>query len=94
MATATTGSPYFSQSPGDPYHAWDWSATYDYMPNQRVTFRGEFNRRGATVPHFAGSGGVTPPGGNQGALGSVVQAWAPDLRKLESRLTFALLVKF
>jgi hypothetical protein len=93
-ATATTGSPYFSQNPGDPYHAWDGSVTYDYMPNQFITFRGEFNRRGASVPYFSGPGGVTPTGGNQGLPGSVVANWAPDLRKTESRLTLALLVKY
>ncbi|BDU77087.1 hypothetical protein METESE_20450 [Mesoterricola sediminis] len=93
-ATATSGTPYFTQNPGDPYHAWDGSVTYDYLPNPFITFRGEFNRRGASVPYFAGSGGVTPPGGNQGAPGSTVPGWAPDLRKTESRLTLAMLVKF
>jgi hypothetical protein len=63
------------------------------MPSQFITMRAEFNRRGASVPYFAGPGGVTPPGGNQGALGSAVAGWAPDLRKTESRLTLALLVK-
>ncbi len=92
-ATAASGSPYFTQNPGDPFHAWDWSATYDYMPSQFITMRAEFNRRGANVPYFAGPGGVTPPGGNQGAPGSAVAGWAPDLRKTESRITLALLVK-
>ncbi|HET8716014.1 MAG TPA: outer membrane beta-barrel protein, partial [Holophagaceae bacterium] len=93
-ATAASGTPYFSANPGDPFHGWDWSATYDYMPNPFVTMRAEFNRRGASVPYFAGPGGVTPPGGNQGDPGSAVAGWAPDLRKTESRLTLALLVKF
>lgn len=93
-ATAASGSPYFTQNPGDPFHAWDWSATYDYLPNPYITFRAEFNRRGASVPYFAGSGGVTPPGGNQGQPGSGVNGWAPDLKKTESRLTLAMLVKF
>jgi hypothetical protein len=93
-ATAASGTPYFSANPGDPFHAWDWSATYDYMPNQWITFRGEFNRRGASVPYFGGQGGITPPGGNQGAPGSLVDGWAPDLRKTESRLNLALMVKF
>jgi hypothetical protein len=93
-ATAASGTPYFSANPGDPFHAWDWSATYDYMPNQWITFRGEFNRRGASVPYFGGQGGITPPGGNQGAPGSLVEGWAPDLRKTESRLNLALMVKF
>ncbi|HET6329200.1 MAG TPA: outer membrane beta-barrel protein [Holophagaceae bacterium] len=93
-ATAASGSPYFTQNPGDSFHAWDWTATYDYMPNQWITFRGEFNRRGASVPYFSGPGGVTPPGGNTGAPGSSVTGWAPDLQKTESHINLAMLVKF
>jgi hypothetical protein len=93
-ATAASGTPYFTESPGDPYTAWDWSATYDYMPSQFITFRGEYNHRAANVPYFSGAGGVTPPGGNTGAPGSIVQDWTPDLRKTETRVTFAILVKF
>jgi hypothetical protein len=92
-ATAASGTPTFTQNPGDPFHAWDYTLTYDYMPSQFITLRAEFNRRGASVPYFAGEGGVTPPGGNQGAPGSVVAGWTPDLRKTESRLNLALLVK-
>ncbi len=93
-ATATSGTPYFTENPGDPYKAWDASATFDYMPSQYITFRWEYNHRHANVPYFSGSGGVTPPGGNQGAPGSQVAGWSPDLRKDENRLNFALLVKF
>jgi hypothetical protein len=63
------------------------------MPSQFVTFRAEYNYRKANVPYFAGQGGVTPPGGNTGAPGLLVPGWAPDLRKSENRITFALLVK-
>jgi len=45
------------------------------------------------VPYFSGPGGVTPPGGNTGPLGSFVPGWAPDLRKYENRFLIALLVK-
>ncbi|WP_306598635.1 outer membrane beta-barrel protein [Geothrix sp. 21YS21S-2] len=93
-ATAASGTPYFTQNPGDPFHAWDGSVTYDYMPSPFITLRAEFNRRGASVPYFTGPGGLTPPGGNQGPLGSAVEGWSPDLRKTESRITLALMVKF
>jgi Putative beta-barrel porin-2, OmpL-like. bbp2 len=92
-ATAFSGTPYFTYNPGDPYKAWDTQVTFDYMPSQFVTFRSEFNYRHANVPYFSGEGGVTPPGGNTGAPGSLVPGWAPDLRKFENRVTFALLVK-
>jgi hypothetical protein len=93
-ATATSGTPYFTENPGDPYKAWDASATFDYMPSQYITFRWEYNHRAANVPYFSGPGGVTPPGGNQGPPGSFVEGFTPDLRKTEDRLNFAILVKF
>jgi hypothetical protein len=93
-ATAISGTPYFTENPGDPYKAWDMTATYDYMPSQYITFRWEYNHRAANVPYFTGRGGVTPPGGNTGPLGSTVPGWTPDLRKDENRLNLAILVKF
>jgi hypothetical protein len=106
-ATASSGTPYFTENPGDPYKAWDISGTFDWMPSQYITFRWEYNHRAANVPYFSGSGGVTPPGGNTGAPGSLVclnsfttcdgspsNTWLPDLRKTENRATLAILVKF
>ena len=93
-ATASSGTPYFTENPGDPYKAWDMSATYDWMPSQYITFRWEYNYRAANVPYFSGSGGVTPPGGNQGPPGSVVPGFTPDLVRNENRLNLAILVKF
>jgi len=110
-ATAASGTPYFTENPGDPYKAWDMSTTFDYMPSQYITFRWEANYRAANVPYFSGRGGVTPPGGNNGHPGSFtcldgsvaatstscppgVGLWTPDLRKNETRLNMAILVKF
>jgi hypothetical protein len=93
-ATATTGTPYFTENPGDPFKAWDISGTYDYMPSQYITFRWEFNHRHSNVPYWSGPGGVTPPGGNNGSPGSIVPGWFPDLRKTEDRASMAILVKF
>lgn len=93
-ATATTGTPYFTQNPGDPFKAWDLSGTYDYMPSQYLTFRWEFNHRHANVPYWSGPGGVTPPGGNDGTPAALLPGWQPDLRKTEDRATMAILVKF
>jgi len=93
-ATAASGTPYFTENPGDPFKAWDVSGTFDWMPSQYMTFRWEYNHRAANVPYFSGSGGVTPPGGNQGTPGSLVTGWSPDLVKSENRLIMAILVKF
>jgi len=95
-ATAASGTPYFTENPGDKLNQWDFSLTYDYMPNRFITFRNELNRRFSNVPYFAGEGGITPPGGNQGAPGSVffvVAGWAPDLRKTETRHHHRMLVE-
>ena len=93
-ATATSGTPYFTENPGDLYKASDASGTFDWMPSQYITFRWEYNHREASVPYFSGSGGVTPSGGNTGAPGSVVPGFVPDLRRNENRLNMAILVKF
>jgi hypothetical protein len=93
-ATAASGTPYFTENPGNPFKAWDSSVTMDYMPSQYFTYRLEYNHRAANVPYFSGPGGVTPPGGNTGAPGSLVPGWSPDLRNSENRITGAFLVKF
>jgi hypothetical protein len=92
-ATAASGTPYFTANPGDPFRAWDASLTFDFMPSQFVTFRIEGNHRAANVPYFSGEAGVTPPAGNMGLPGSAVAGWSPDLRRTETRVTAALLVK-
>jgi hypothetical protein len=113
-ATAATGAgvlnadgtpaahPYFTENPGDPFHAWDGSITLDLMPGENVTFRVEYNHRHASVPYFAGHGGMTPSGTGTtangstttvGPAGSFVPGFTPDLRTDENRMNFALLVK-
>lgn len=92
-ATAASGTPYFTANPGDPYSAWDLQVAVDVKPQPYVVFRVEFNHRAANVPYFTGRGGVTPPGGNQGAPGSEVAGWSPDLAPTEDRLTAALLFR-
>ena len=92
-ATASSGTNYFPENPGDGFSAWDAQLTGDYMPNRNVTFRLEYNHRWANVPYFSGPGGVTPPGGNQGAPGSDVAGWSPDLRLTEDRVSMAMMIR-
>lgn len=66
-ATASTGTPYFTENPGDKMHAYDATATFDYMPKQFITFRWEWGYRHTDVPYWTGRGGITPPGGNNGS---------------------------
>ena len=70
-ATAASGTPYFTENPGDVYKAWDVSVTTDYMPSQYITYRLEYNHRASNVPYFSGPGGVTPPGGNAWITGTL-----------------------
>ncbi|HYL64996.1 MAG TPA: outer membrane beta-barrel protein [Candidatus Methylomirabilis sp.] len=108
-ATAASGTPYFTENPGDPFKAWDASATFDWMPSQYITFRWEFDHRAANVPYWTGPGGVTPPGANNSSPalfacldGSVagpggcgaIGLWTPDLKKIENRIDLSILVKF
>jgi len=72
-ADAVSGSPYFTELPGQKAHMWDSTVTFHYMPRQYITWWAEAGYRHSDVPYFAGRGGVTPPGfpvgGTNGAPG-------------------------
>ncbi len=100
-ATAASGTPYFTENPGDQFKAWDASGTFDWMPSQYITFRGEFDHRAANVPYFSGPGGVTPSCPTApivenicGSPGAFVPGFTPDLKKIENRINLSVLVKF
>ena len=65
-AWAASGTPYFTESPGQRAHMWDSTVTLQYMPKQYITWWAEVGYRHSDIPYFAGRGGVTPPGGNNG----------------------------
>lgn len=92
-ATAASGSPYFTQTPGDSFRAWDASVTFDFMPSQFITYRLEFIHREADVPYFSGPGGVTPSGGNTGTPAVSVSGFTPDLVKSENRINAAMMIR-
>lgn len=60
-SSSSINSPYFPQNPGDPFTAWDGTVTFDYMPREWATWRWEYGYRHASIPYWAGRGGVTPP---------------------------------
>jgi hypothetical protein len=66
-ATAVTGTPYFTENGGDRAQMHDGTITFDYMPSQFITFRIEEGYRFSDVPYWTGRGGITPPGGDNGA---------------------------
>jgi hypothetical protein len=88
-------SPYaFTENPGDQFDGWDVSTTFDWLINDYVTWRVEFVNRHASVPYFAGHGGVTSPDGlTTTPVPAPGNGWAPDLVKSESRVIFAVLVR-
>lgn len=66
-ADAVSGSPYFTENPGDRAKMWDSTITVQYMPREYITWWWETGYRHSDVPYFTGRGGITPPGGNNGA---------------------------
>jgi hypothetical protein len=106
-ATAATGSPYFTQQPGQKLTQWDAQLNLQYMPKDWITWWTETTFRHSNVPYWSGAGGVTPPGGNNGSPGSCVGGpadpasnqcaaadWFPDLRTREVVWGAGVLVKF
>jgi len=65
-AWAATGSAYFPELPGQRAHMWDSTVTFHYMPKEYITWWTEAGYRHSDIPYFAGRGGVTPPGGDNG----------------------------
>ena len=65
-AWAASGTPYFTENPGQKAQMWDSTVTLQYMPKQYITWWMEAGYRHADIPYFAGRGGITPPGGNNG----------------------------
>jgi Putative beta-barrel porin-2, OmpL-like. bbp2/Carboxypeptidase regulatory-like domain len=71
-ADAVSGSPYFTENPGQTANMWDTTLNLQYMPKEWITFWTEFGFRHSNVPYFSGPGGVTPPGGNNGSPSNYV----------------------
>jgi hypothetical protein len=82
----------FDTSAGSQFDAWDYEFGFQYMPIENLTFDMEWNHRQASVPFFAGHGGVTSPDGY--ITTTTPAGWRPDLSKADDRLIAALLVRF
>jgi hypothetical protein len=66
-ADAVSGSPYFTQNPGDRAHMYDSQLNFQWMPREYITWWLEGVYRHSDVPYWSGRGGITPPGGNNGS---------------------------
>jgi len=88
-ASAAVNSPYFTGNPGDPFKAWDTSATFD-CPTSTSLFVGSTIIRHASVPYWSGAGGITPPpGSNNGfpqyyACSGGASSWANKFERCGS----------
>jgi Putative beta-barrel porin-2, OmpL-like. bbp2 len=82
----------FDMNPGTNFDAFDYETGFQYMPDQNTTWDIEINHREASVPYFAGHGGVTSPDGY--TTTPTPKGWRPDLIKPDSRIILALLVRF
>lgn len=89
--TKTEGAFPFSANAGDSFKGWDCSTNVDWMPNQSITFRIEAVYRHASVPYFAGRGGVTSQTGYTTAV--LDPNWRPDLVQSEARIIAAVLFR-
>ncbi|MBV8404286.1 MAG: TonB-dependent receptor, partial [Gammaproteobacteria bacterium] len=109
-ATAVTGTPYFTENPGQKLYQWDAQLNFQYMPKTWITWWTEVTYRHSDVPYWSGPGGVTPPAGNTGSPASFVcnngtviggdvcagegGIWFPDLRASETVWGAGVMVRF
>ena len=91
LAPTGVAGQIFQIAPGTTFDAWDLSTTFDWMPADWSTFRVEVVHREASVPYFAGPGGVTSP---DGYTTTPVNGWLPDQVRQETRLIAALICRF
>ncbi|MBK8367043.1 MAG: porin [Bacteroidetes bacterium] len=89
--TQTAGAYPYSANAGDQFSGFDYSTNIDWMPNQHICFRLEYVHREASVPYFAGRGGVTSPNGY--TTTQLPTDWKPDLVKSEDRIIVAILFR-
>ena len=88
----TAASNPFDTSPGSQFDAYDYETGIQFMPNEQLTYGLEFNYRHASVPFFAGRGGVTSPDGY--ITTPTTPGWRPDLVQGDPRVIADMLVRF
>ena len=92
----------FDTRPGTEFFGWDVSSNLSVYPSDNLTVRLEVSHHEASVPYYAGPGGVTGPDGYKcGGLYSpdgtistcAPSGWTPDLANAETKLILALLFR-
>ncbi|RZJ76490.1 MAG: porin [Flavobacterium sp.] len=73
---------------GEKLKIFQFTGTFDVMPNDFITFRLEYGYRNSSIPYFTGSGGTTSPSGwVNGPTNDI--PWAAKLQQDEHRVTLA-----
>ena len=92
----------FDTRSGTEFFGWDVSSNISWYPAENITFRIEVSHHEASVPYYAGAGGVTGPDGYKcGGLSSpdgqistcAPAGWTPDLVNAETKAIFAVLFR-
>jgi Putative beta-barrel porin-2, OmpL-like. bbp2 len=76
-ATAASGTPYFTENPGQKLWLWDAQLNFQYMPRDWITWWTEVTFRSSNVPYWSGSLGVTPPNAGTGTFSNNGNPTAP-----------------
>lgn len=93
LALLPAGNAVLTQNPGDKFNGWDFSTSFQFMPNENVTWGLEMVTRHANVPYFSGRGGVTSPNGWNAPIGDP-SGYVADLVKHETRIIASMIVRF
>jgi hypothetical protein len=92
----------FDTNSGTQFDGWDISSNISWFATDNMTFRLEVSHHEASVPYYAGPGGVTGPDGYKcGGLSNpdnlittcAPANWTPDLVNTETKLIFAILFR-
>ena len=93
-ANATSGTPYFTENPGDRSRRGMRRRRSTTCPANTLPSAWSSTIAPPTCLTFPVRGALRRRAGNQGTPGSLVPGWTPDLRNSENRMTGAVLVKF
>lgn len=101
IPTGVAASTFDARS-GTEFFGWDVSSNFSVYPSELLTVRLEVSHHQASVPYYAGAGGVTGPDGYKcgglyhpdGVISTCAPSgWSPDLVRAETKLIVAALFR-
>ena len=91
LGVAPASAP-LSMGPGTVFDAFDYETGFQCRPDEQETWDIEVNQWQASVPCFAGHGGVTSPDGY--STTPTPRGWTPDRQKGDTRMIMAFMLRF